>query len=93
MLKFHLDEHVHPAIAAGLRGRASVWELRSDILNATCAWAGVDANAARRGEVPPERFPRLTIVFDEAQNLSREAIEALRFWNDATGATRPSRLA
>lgn len=26
--------------------------------------------------------PRLTIVFDEAQNLSREAIEALRYWND-----------
>lgn len=26
--------------------------------------------------------PGLTLVFDEAQNLSRAAIEALRFWND-----------
>jgi hypothetical protein len=79
-------------VLEGLRGLAgsrshhastSVWELRSDIFNAACAWAGVDASAARRGEVPQARFPRLTIVFDEAQNLSREAIESLRFWNDA----------
>jgi hypothetical protein len=26
--------------------------------------------------------PRLTLVFDEAQNLSRDAIETLRYWND-----------
>ena len=70
-------------------GSTSVWELRSDIFNAACAWAGVDANAARRGEIPPERFARLTIVFDEAQNLSREAIEALRFWNDADRCYAP----
>jgi hypothetical protein len=37
---------------------------------------------ARRGEFDSTRFPRLTIVFDEAQNLSREAIESLRYWND-----------
>lgn len=28
---------------------------------------------------------RLTLVFDEAQNLSRAAIEELRFWNDRDG--------
>lgn len=26
--------------------------------------------------------PRLSLIFDEAQNLSRAAIEGLRFWND-----------
>ncbi|CAN5881120.1 hypothetical protein BH11PSE6_BH11PSE6_03730 [soil metagenome] len=39
------------------------------------------------GDVEGERFgafhaPPLTFVFDEAQNLSRGAIEALRYWND-----------
>lgn len=29
-----------------------------------------------------EDEPRLTLIFDEAQNLSRAAIEGLRFWND-----------
>jgi type II secretory pathway predicted ATPase ExeA len=85
-------------VLEGLRGLAgsrshhastSVWELRSDIFNAACAWAGVDANVARRGEHPQERYPRLTIVFDEAQNLSREAIESLRFWNDSDRCYAP----
>lgn len=30
----------------------------------------------------PDPGPRLTFVFDEAQNLSGGAIEALRYWND-----------
>jgi DNA transposition AAA+ family ATPase len=30
----------------------------------------------------PTGIPPLTFVFDEAQNLSRGAIEALRYWND-----------
>lgn len=33
--------------------------------------------------------PRVTVVFDEAQNLSPEAIETLRFWNDAAGTDCP----
>lgn len=33
----------------------------------------------RRADAAP-----LTVVFDEAQNLTPEAIEALRFWNDRT---------
>lgn len=32
---------------------------------------------------------RLTLVFDEAQNLSRSAIEMLRFWNDRQQAAMP----
>jgi DNA polymerase III delta prime subunit len=30
----------------------------------------------------PEVYPNLTFVFDEAQNLSRHAVDALRYWND-----------
>ncbi|HEX9933452.1 MAG TPA: ATP-binding protein [Allosphingosinicella sp.] len=32
---------------------------------------------------------RFTFIFDEAQNLSREAIETLRYWNDADRCTTP----
>jgi DNA transposition AAA+ family ATPase len=68
---------------------SSLWELRSDVFNAACAWAGADPIAARRGEYDLDRFPHLTLVFDEAQNLSREAIEALRYWNDADRCYAP----
>lgn len=68
---------------------SSVWELRGDVFNAICGWAGADPAAARRAEYPISEFPRLTIVFDEAQNLSREAIESLRYWNDADRCYAP----
>lgn len=67
----------------------SVWELRSDVFGALCAWAGADVAAARKGDYPVEGFPRLTLVFDEAQNLSRGAIEALRYWNDSDRCYAP----
>jgi len=68
---------------------SSLWELRGDIFNAICGWAGAEPAAARRAEYPMAEFPRLTIVFDEAQNLSREAIEALRYWNDTDRCYAP----
>jgi DNA transposition AAA+ family ATPase len=68
---------------------SSVWELRNDLFGALCAWAGAEPLPARRSEYPPEGFARLTLVFDEAQNLSREAIEALRYWNDADRCYAP----
>lgn len=34
-------------------------------------------------------MPRLSIVFDEAQYLSRDAIEMLRFWNDEDRTVAP----
>jgi hypothetical protein len=37
----------------------------------------------------PDRRPLLSIVFDEGQYLSREAIEMLRFWNDGDRTTTP----
>ena len=39
---------------------------------------------AREGEPPP-----LTVIFAEAQNLAREAIEQLRFANDLRGGYSP----
>ena len=68
---------------------SSLWELRSDIFNTICGWAGAEPAAARRAEYPMAEFPKLTIVFDEAQNLSREAIEALRYWNDTDRCYAP----
>ena len=67
----------------------SLWELRNDIFGAVCAWAGADPAAARRAEYPLADFPRLTIIFDEAQNLAREAIESLRYWNAADRCYAP----
>jgi hypothetical protein len=60
----------------------STWELREYMFLAVCEWAGIDINAARRGDAVADDVGRLSIVFDEAQNLSREALEVLRFWND-----------
>lgn len=67
----------------------SLWELRGDIFNAICSWGGAEPAAARRAEYPIAELPRLTLVFDEAQNLSREAIESLRYWNDADRCYAP----
>lgn len=67
----------------------SIWDLRNVLFGAVCAWADADPKAVRRGEFEPAQFPRLTIVFDEAQNLSREAIDALRYWNDADRCYAP----
>jgi RecA/RadA recombinase len=61
---------------------ASAWHLRNALFAALCKWADADPASARRGEYPSGAFPHLTVVFDEAQNLSRSAIEALRYWND-----------
>jgi DNA polymerase III delta prime subunit len=67
----------------------SIWELRKDLFGAICRWADADPLAARKGEYDPAAFGRLTIVYDEAQNLSRQAIEALRYWNDSDRCYAP----
>ena len=72
---------------------SSLWDLRNDLFGAICLWAGVEPLPARRGEYEAPAFPRLTIVFDEAQNLSREAIDGLRYWNDADRCYAPFPLA
>jgi hypothetical protein len=71
----------------------SIWSLRQRLFDAICAWAGVDAaipepNERSTSSQPPTR----TVVFDEAQNLSREVIEALRYWNDGDRCYAPMPL-
>lgn len=39
-----------------------------------------------------EDEPRLTLVFDEAQTLTKSAIEELRHWNDGTGRDLPFKV-
>jgi DNA transposition AAA+ family ATPase len=73
---------------SGSRIPASYAEQRSAMFNMVCRWAGIDPYRVRRANDPVEAAS-LTIVFDEAQNLSREAIEALRFINDAKGGFSP----
>lgn len=68
---------------------STIWELRSALFRALHEAAGLNAAAIRRGETSPENECQLTLVFDEAQNLSREAIEVLRFWNDADRCYAP----
>ncbi len=67
----------------------SVWKLRADLHQALCQWADVDPAKAKASMAADESLPRLTIVFDEAQNLSRQAIDALRYWNDTDRCYSP----
>lgn len=64
-------------------------ELRARLFSLVCEWAGLPAHEVRRDELEPAQFSPLTLIFDEAQNLSREAIETLRFLNDMTGGFSP----
>jgi hypothetical protein len=71
----------------GGRIPTSYVDQRRAMFNLVCGWAGLDPLSIRRGR-EPEHAP-LTIIFDEAQNLSREAIEALRYVNDLGGGYSP----
>ena len=65
---------------------SSIWELRRYISRAVCDWADLDPDDLEAGE------RRVSVVFDEAQNLSREALEVLRFWNDGDRCYSPCPL-
>lgn len=70
-------------LPAGTQISNSTWTLRQMIYSHLCEIFDY-----------PELFgegkgPTFTFIFDEAQYLSREAIEALRFWNDWDRTTTP----
>lgn len=70
----------------GRSGRAtaqptSYWMLRKKLFEQLDHFFDVDDVASR--------IARFTFIFDEAQYLSREAIEMLRFWNDEDRTTTP----
>ena len=60
----------------------SIWELRKSVFVAISEWAGADPRTALKTSFDFSASPPLTIIFDEAQNLSRQSIESLRYWND-----------
>lgn len=62
----------------------ATWTLRSQIHNELSAYTGSNPDDYREGT-----YPNFTFIFDEAQNLSREAIDMLRYWNDKDRTTTP----
>lgn len=60
------------------------WSLRQMLFNHLTEW-----HSQRQPREGIDDDPRFTLVFDEAQYLSRDAIEMLRYWNDADGTVSP----
>lgn len=60
----------------------SPWMLKQEIEGLLRQWS-------RENEAGTNWLPTFTIIFDEAQYLSREAIELLRYWNDADRCSMP----
>jgi DNA transposition AAA+ family ATPase len=75
--------------------RDSHWHLRLNIYNLLSEWEPLieyrrEVEYAEELEVAVSvEQPRFTFIFDEAQYLSREAIEMLRYWNDTDRTTTP----
>ncbi len=67
---------------------SSIWELRTYFYKEICGWADMDMDLAKAGNIDGGDT-RLTFVFDEAQNLSRSAIEVMRYWNDSDRCYAP----
>lgn len=85
-------------VAAAIQGSSAdgtgwmpngLFELQRKIFAQICERQGINIVHARAGLYPPEAFTPLTLIIDEAQNLSREAIELLRFWCDPEGCYSP----
>lgn len=74
---------------AAIRLPAGRWELRVQIFNAVCDVSGLNPAEVRRNGLDGAATKPVSIVFDEAQNLSRAAIEALRYWCDADRCYAP----
>jgi hypothetical protein len=61
---------------------SSIWQLRRHIFREMCGRIGVDWRDIKAGADMPSGVSPVTLIVDEAQNLSREAIEVMRYWND-----------
>lgn len=73
-------EALRPGIGRSPRAALSnaYWSLRQMLYNSLKEWAE-----------PAHPLPLFSVIFDEAQYLSREAIEMLRFWNDSDSTVAP----
>lgn len=68
-----------------MANQRSVYALKDCINRNLANWGPYkDTLAGWDGELPP-----FTIIFDEAQYLSRDAIDYLRYWNDQDRTTTP----
>jgi len=79
-------EALRPHIGKSPRAALSnaYWSLRQMIYNYLSEWRVQQKPADIRGQPP-----LFTLVFDEAQYLSRDAIEMLRYWNDGDRTVTP----
>jgi DNA transposition AAA+ family ATPase len=58
------------------------WELRRQVYGRLCELAHLEPLSVRMSGLQGATTKPMTIVFDEAQNLSRTTIEGLRYWSD-----------
>lgn len=79
-------EAIRPLIGRTPRATLSnaYWSLRQMLFNHLSEW-----RSQRESTNEVHDPPRFTFVFDEAQYLSRDAIEMLRYWNDADRTVSP----
>ena len=79
-------EAVRPYIGRTPRAALSnaYWSLRQMLYNYLNEWRSQHGDIAGR-----DHQPLFSIVFDEGQYLSREAIEMLRYWNDEDRTATP----
>lgn len=79
-------EAVRPHIGRTPRAALSnaYWSLRQMLYNYLSDWRARNGDSANS-----EQHPLLSLIFDEAQYLSRDAIEMLRYWNDGDRTTTP----
>ena len=79
-------EAMRPKVGRSPRAALSnaYWSLRQMTYNYLAQWQSESALENTTG-----RAPLLSLIFDEAQYLSREAIEMLRYWNDGDRTVTP----
>lgn len=79
-------EALRPLIGRSPRATLSnaYWSLRQILYKNLNEW-----NSLQAGAELSQECPKLSLVFDEAQYLSRDAIEMLRYWNDTDRTVTP----
>jgi hypothetical protein len=80
-----LRPHIGRAPRASLSN--AYWTLRHMLHTYLTDWSA--KRAVEDGNAPEWTAPRLTFVYDEAQYLSRAAIDMLRYWNDGDRTVTP----
>lgn len=69
--------------------QGGLFDLRNMLYNLLCQRDDLLIVKAHNGNYSKKDFTPLTIIFDEAQNLSREWVDMLRYWNDSEECYAP----